>query len=173
MLESVKIKKVFQKDVNKICISIGAFYAIIGLFSIGMIKLQELMTTAFETPPDESFSLYQDALHDIWYTYMPLMFVLGLFYLGFGLFYKKIITNKYVINLVLSIMSIVWVIGYTISTLNNADILFADLGEDKYLAYGFAGFGFIIVLAIFTIPQYIIGKRIKNLEIDKKNITQK
>ncbi len=173
MLESVKIKKVFQKDVNKICISIGVFYAIIGLFSIGMIKLQELMTTTFKTSTDERFSLYQDTLNDIWYTYMPLMFVLGLLYLGFGLFYKKITTDKYLINLVLSIMSIAWVIGYTISSMNNADILFADLGEDKYLVYGFAGFGYIIVLAIFTIPQYIIGKRIKNIEIDKKNITQK
>ena len=76
------------------------------------------------------------------------------------------------INLVLSILSLIWVLFYGMSIAKNSDALFAGLENDieifKNIAYMFAGLGFIMVLALFTIPQYIIGKKIKSHNIENE-----
>lgn len=43
-----------------------------------------------------------------------------------------------------------------------------DFEALKYNSYGFAGFGFIIVFALVTDSQHIIGKKIKQKETDNE-----
>ena len=127
------------------------------------------MYSNFGQEPDDSFTNIFNVLHKIWIVYMPLMVLLGISYIVFGLLYSRIKVNKFQINLVLSILSFIWVIAYALSCIKYLDILFADMAKDfepfKYVGYVFAGFGFIVVIAAFTVPQYIIGKRIKKQEV--------
>lgn len=165
MIKSFSIRNLFKKEIKTICLSLGGFYIISGAFAVLMVKIQTIMLSNFETQPDDGFQNTLNVLHKIWIVYMPFMILIGICYLLFGLFYQKIKANKYEINLVLSILSLVWVIAYAISSIKYIDVFFAsavnDLGAFKYIGYVFAGFGLIAVLAVFTVPQYIIGKRIK------------
>lgn len=173
MIRPISLKQLFKKDIKTICLSIGGFYTVFGLFAIMMVKLQSMMISNFESSPDDSFSSYFDVLHGIWIVYMPLWIILGLAYVAFGFFYKKIKTNRFQINLLLSILSLIWVIAYSISCIKLIDFLIADMASNievfKYVGYVFAGFGFIAVFALMTVPQYIIGKRIKKDSIEMNN----
>lgn len=172
MVNQFKPSKILKKEENKICISIGAFYSIFGFFALLMMKLQDLTISSFDDSPDDLFIKSKEALDEVWIIFMPLMILLGISYILFGILFKKIKSDKYMINLILSILSLIWVVAYGYSILFDSDSFFAIMGEMKILAYIFATFGFIVVLGLFTVPQYIIGKRIKKLETDnKKHIT--
>ena len=172
MIKPLSFKQLFKKDIKTICLSIGGFYAVFGAFALLMVKLQSMMLSNFESSPDESFNNTLNVLHEIWIVYMPLMILLGLGYLTFGFFFNKIKANKYQINALLSILCLIWVIAYSISCIRYLDVFFAGMANDleafKYIGYGFAGFGFIAVFALMTVPQYIIGKRIKKQEIENE-----
>lgn len=169
MIKQFSIKTLFKKDISTICLSIGGFYAVFGIMAIILIKMQTIMFSNFGQEPDESFMNIFIVLHKIWIVYMPLMILLGISYMAFGMLYNRIQVNKFQINLVLSILSTIWVIAYSISCIKYLDILLADMANDfepfKYIGYVFAGIGFIVVIAVFTVPQYIIGKKIKKQEI--------
>ena len=170
MIKPISLKQLYKKDIKTICLSIGGFYTVFGLFAIMMVKLQSMMISNFESSPDESFTNTLNVLHEIWIVYMPLLSLLGIGYLAFGFFFNKINVNKYQTNLILSLLCLVWVIAYSISCIKYIDIFFAGMAKDfeafKYIGYGFAGFGFIAVFALMTVPQYIIGKRIKKQETE-------
>ena len=172
MIKPISLKQLFKKDIKTICLTIGGFYAVFGAFAILMVKLQTIMLSNFESSPDESFTNTLKVLHEIWIVYMPLLIILGLGYLAFGFLFNKIKTNKYRINLLLSILCLIWVIAYAISCIRYMDVFFAGMANDfeafKYIGYGFAGFGFVAVFALMTVPQYIIGKRIKTQETDNE-----
>lgn len=172
MIRPINIKNIFKKDIKTICLSIGGFYAVFGAFALLMIKIQTIMISNFDQQPDKSFSNTLNVLHKIWIVYMPFMILIGICYLIFGLLFQKIKTNKYQINLVLSLASLIWVIAYALSCIKYFDSFFVGFENDfaffKYIAYGFAGFGFIAVFALFTVPQYIIGKRIKRQDIENE-----
>ena len=164
MIKPISLKQLFKKDIKTICFSIGGFYTVFGLFAIMMVKLQSIMISNFEPSPDESFTNTLNVLHEIWIIYMPLLSLLGIGYLVFGLFFNKINSNKYQINLILSLLCLAWVIAYSLSCIKYLDVFFAAMANDfeafKNIGYGFAGFGFIAVFALMTVPQYIISKRI-------------
>lgn len=172
MIKPISLKQLFKKDIKVICLSIGGFYAVFGAFAILMVKLQTMMLSNFDPSPDESFIYTLKVLHEIWIFYMPLLIILGFGYLAFGFLFNKIKTNKYQINLLLSILCLIWVIAYAISCIRYMDVLFSGMANDfdafKYIGYGFAGFGFLAVLALMTVPQYIIGKRIKIQEAENE-----
>jgi hypothetical protein len=138
---------------------------VFGVLALLIIKMQTMTISNFDSKADEIFLNTLNVLHNIWILYMPLMILLGIGYVIFGLLYHRIKVNRYQINLVLSILSLIWVIAYALSCLKYLDVLFAEMATDfapfKYIGYVIAGFGFIAVLAVFTVPQYIIGKRIK------------
>jgi len=123
------------------------------------------------TQPDESFTKLMTTLHDIWGIYMPLMILLGLIYVGFGLMFNKIRTKKFKINQLISFLSLGWVVGYTISSFEFIKLFSATTPQDfaffGYISYVFAGIGFLVVFGMFTVPQYLIGKKIKNLETEE------
>lgn len=172
MIKPISLKQLFKKDIKTICLTIGGFYAVFGAFAILMVKLQTMMLSNFESSPDESFTNTLNVLHEIWIVYMPSLIILGLGYLAFGFLFNKIKTNKYQINLLLSILCLIWAIAYAISCIRYIDVFFSGMPNDfeafKYIGYGFAGFGFIAVLALMTVPQYIIGRRIKMQEIENE-----
>ena len=168
MITSFRFKDLFKKEVKSICIALGGFYSAFGLLALLMIKMQKLMIGSFEPIPDDSFQNTMNLLHRIWGSYMPFLILIGICYLLFGLFYNKIKANKYQINLVLSIISLIWVIAYSISSIKYVDV-FLKTGEKdfeffKYIGYIFVAFGFLAVLIVFTVPQYKIGKKIKEKE---------
>lgn len=171
MIKKISFRELLKKDSTTICLSIGGFYTIMGIFALLIIKLQKLQTISFSnfpTSPDASFMNLVNELHDIWTIYMPLMIVLGLGYLAFGFFFNKLKTNKYKINLLLSILCLIWGIAYCNACIEYLDIFLAvmpnNIAISKYIIYATAGIGCITVLAVMTVPQYIIGKRIKEQE---------
>ena len=172
MIKPISLKQLFKKDIKTICLSIGGFYAVFGVFAILMVKMQTIVLSNFESSPDESFTNTFKVLHEIWMVYMPFLIILGLGYLALGFLYDKIKTNKYQINLLLRILCLIWVIVYAISCIRYMDFFFAGMANDfegfKYIGYGFAGFGFVAVFALMTVPQYIIGKKIKTQEADNE-----
>ena len=172
MIKPISIKNILKKDIKTICLTIGGFYAVFGVFALLMVKMQTMMISNFDPKPDESFTNTLNVLHEIWIVYMPLMILIGISYIVFGLSFQKIKSKKLQINLVLSILSLIWVIAYAISCIKYMNVFFAGMSNDfemfKYIAYGFAGFGFVAVFTLFTVPQYIIGQRIKRQETENK-----
>jgi hypothetical protein len=168
MIKPISPKQLFKKDIKTICLYVGGFYVVFAVFSIIMAKLQLMMLSNFESSPDELFANTINELHDIWLVYMPLLIILGLGYLAFGFLFNKIKINKYQLNQLLRILSLVWVIAYAISCIRHMDVFFLGMANDfvafKYIGYGFAGFGFLAGLGLMTVPQYIIGKKIKMQE---------
>jgi hypothetical protein len=173
MIKSFSFRELFKKEVKIICLSIGGFYAAFGVLALLMVKMQNIMFSNFETKPDDSFQNTINILHKIWNGYMPFSILIGVCYLLLGLFYHKIKIDKYQINLVLSIISLIWVISYSISCVKYIDVFSKSAGSEfegfKYIVYVIAGFGFLAVLAAFTVPQYKIGKKIKEQEGSDKN----
>lgn len=106
----------------------------------------------------------QNVLYGILKIHMPFMILIGISYIVFGLLFQKIRKNKFELNLLLSILSVIWVITYAVSSLKLINLFLSELDEVeffKYIARGFAAFGFITMLASFTIPQYYIGRAIR------------
>jgi hypothetical protein len=172
MIKTFSFRDLLKKDVKTICLSIGGIYAGFGVLALLMVKMQDFMFSYSETKLDDSFQNAMSILHSIWNLYMPFLIIIGICYLSFGLFYHKIKSDRYQINLVLSILSLIWVIAYSVSCLKYVDVFSksATIGFEgfKYIVYVIAGFGFLAVLAAFTLPQYKIGKKIKEQEVSDK-----
>jgi hypothetical protein len=168
MTEGNNKQKKFRKIIKIICISLGGGYALIGLWGLLFMTLQSLMDANFIQTQEPQFIKYKEVLNGIWTVHLPLMILIGFGYLIFGLQFKRIKSNKFMINIVLSIISLIWTISYTGNCIFHWDILFDGMAHDPeifyYLAYVYAIFGFVAVFALFTVPQYIIGKLIKKLD---------
>jgi len=172
MIIQSKLVKIFKKEPKQICMTIGGIYAGFGTFAFFIMTMQKLMMSNIGTQPDESFTKLMTTLHDIWSIYMPLMILLGLIYVGFGLMFNKIKTNKFKINRFISFLSLGWVVSYTISSFEFIKLFSTTTQQDfeffGYIIYVFAGLGFLVVFGMFTIPQYMIGKKIKNIETEER-----
>lgn len=168
-----KHMKILKKDPKQICIRLGAIYSGFGAFSYFILTMQKSMLSNFNTETSDEFAKLMTTLHEIWGIYMPLLFLLGLGYMAFGLFFNKISINKFKINQVISLISLLLVIGYTISSFEFFKIFSTNAQQDfeffKYISYVFAGFGFFAIFVLMTVPQYIIGKKIKQLEIENNS----
>lgn len=161
MKEAINFKTLSRKGGKQICLAIGGLYTVLGAFSFLIMRMQSTMLSIPEFAQDEFFSNIMITLHEIWATYMPFMILLGLGYLSFGFFFNKINRGKYLINLLLSILSVIWVITYIIGSVEYVEVLATSFDGSKYVAYASGGFGAIMVFALMCVPQYIIGKRIK------------
>jgi hypothetical protein len=166
MISPFSFKQLLKKNLKTICLLLGSFYAVLGIFALAMIAIQSIVFANIELVPDEHFMELQNALYNVWIIFMPLLTILGCGYIAFGIFFNKIKTDKYKINLLLSILCLVWVIAYSISSIRFMELFFGGMPNDflpaRIVGYGFFGFGIVAVFAAMTVPQYIIGKRIKN-----------
>jgi hypothetical protein len=171
MIKQTNFKEfLLKKEIKTICISIGGLYFAIGALSFLMMLVQKSFLNIAEPMPDDSFSKLMEVLHKIWRIYMPLLMGLGLSYLIFGFLFNKIKGKKFMINFVLGFLSLIWASAYSISSFEFIDVFSANSSNEimhfKYISYFFASFGFIMVFALLTVPQFIIGKRIKKEIID-------
>ncbi|MCT4636844.1 MAG: hypothetical protein N4A72_03960 [Bacteroidales bacterium] len=164
------ITKLFKKYTRIICMLLGGAYALFGLFALAIVTMQSLMLSGSMSDIDESFTNSLSAMHSIFKIYMPLLILLGIGYLIFGIFYNRIKSKRYQINLLLSIMCIAWIAGYIVNNVLNVDELNAGFANNnealKLMAYGYLIFGSIIALAIMAVPQYILGRAIKQNNIE-------
>jgi hypothetical protein len=163
----MNIFDIFKKDIKTISLSFGGFYIFIGGLALLMI---EVIMPNFAPTSEEIFLKSIDILSDIWIIYMPLLIIIGISYLAFGFFSHKIKTSRFQINLLLSLLSLFWVISYMISNLRYLETFltgFSDSGMIN-IAYIFAGIGFLTVLALLTIPQYVIAKKIRKQDKEMK-----
>lgn len=147
---------------KKNCIYLGATYTLFGVFSLIIINIQDKLLSNSEV--NSNFSYIKDNLIDIWNTFFPLLIILGLLYIIFGLLYYKIKVSKFILNLVLGILSFIWVVIYSIELINLSDLLMDEIEITKNLIAGLIIFGIIILIALFTIPQFMIGKNITKVE---------
>lgn len=174
MNKPFKIKKLFDNNISILSFSIGGYYVLFGVFALLMVRLQAMMLPDFITLSDDSFVDNLRVLHEIWIVYMPFLILLGTAYVLFGLFYKMIKKISFYINLALGILSLIWVIVYMINSVKYIDVFFANTEIEfdaiKNFGYVMSGFGFLAILATFTVPQYIIGRKIRKQEIENNNI---
>jgi len=153
ILKPIKFKTIIKSPINKIIIWLGGFIAFFSLMS-----LVQLTITA---------SLDNDSLSDVWLRYMPILALIGVAYLFFGLFFHKIKKQRLLIHIVISLLSIVWLILYTIS-LNASNPLPDPISEPfDYKIESIFYYGGIIVAFLFMISsQIFIGLKIKRENIN-------
>ncbi|MBC34643.1 MAG: hypothetical protein CL663_01170 [Bacteroidetes bacterium] len=169
MIRSFSLQELLKKDAKKICMTIGGFYTFFGIAALLMVRLQSNMMSTFEDPAHDSFNTMMSLMHESWNTHMPFLALLGIAYLAFGYFFNKIKMDKLKINLILGSLCLIWTISYPFSITQYID-LFANFGGEefeafKYISYVFGAFGFAVVLALMTVPQFFIGKKIKQREM--------
>lgn len=164
LFKQPSFRKLFEKEASKICVTIGAYYAAFGAMAFLMIFMQKQMTPNGANG-DDAFYAMMALLHHVWTIHMPLLIILGLLYVAFGLMFNKIKANKYNINLVLSLLSLALSVSYGIGSWDFIKSLSEEGPEFfKYVSYAFAAFGFVMVFIFMTVPQYIIGKKIKKMD---------
>ena len=164
MAKSVNTKKQLNKDARIISLSIGGFYLFFGGCALLMIMFQRSMFINMSATDDELVN-YFIVLYDIWNVYMPLMMGVGVLYLLFGLVYNKLPGFHFQINLILGIISLLYFIAYAITSFENIDPLIFEIPDGPEIFENieevFMVFGFIGSLALFTVPQFIIGYKIR------------
>ncbi len=153
------------KELKIFCIALGGFYAFFGFLSLNILKMQMNIISGFEVPPDDYFMGTFKMLYKVWTVFMPLLTILGIVYVVWGLLFHKTIKWNFVISLIMSVLSLVWVLAYSINLFGYLDLFVAGIGDDfpvfTYTAYGFSVFGFIMLFLLFTFPQYMLRKNIK------------
>ncbi len=144
----------------------GGIYAGFGILAWFMVLLQKgLMPYMLDEPDvDESFIRLMSTLHKTWGTYMPLLILLGLTYIIFGLLLNKMQHRSFGIFLIIVILTLGWLAGYLVRTLQYPDLFMAtDQGFSDPVALVFAGIGTLFMLAFFTVPQFVIVRKLRKL----------
>ncbi len=144
----------------------GGIYAGFGILAWFMVLLQKgLMPYMIDDPDvDESFIQLISTLHNTWDTYMPLLILLGLTYIIFGLLLNKMQHRSFGIFLIIVILTLGWLAGYLVRTLQYPDLFMAtDQGFSDPVALVFAGIGTLFMLAFFTVPQFVIVRKLRKL----------
>ncbi|MDZ7743239.1 MAG: hypothetical protein U5Q03_16265 [Bacteroidota bacterium] len=108
-----------------------------------------------------------NSLKSVWIIYMPILALIGGLYFLFGLRFKKIKKNKLIIHIIISIASLIWLTLY-INALNKSD----SIPNDSIETYFYFG-GIITGIVIMIIPQFIIGRKIYKIEVEKNATQQK
>lgn len=127
---------------------VKAFYAGVFFFSLLLMKLM-------------GTDLHAET---IWFIYMPILMVLGFAFLFFGIYLKKLTIPKLKTHIILSVLSIVWLICYTISTTNVTITDQPDTNTSPIIRLVFVIFGIIVSFSAFLIPQIIIGIKLYSAE---------
>lgn len=107
------------------------------------------------------FEKFDELLKAVWELYMPILSIIGLFYLFFGIFFEKFRKFKLLVHILISIASIIWFIFYFIA-LEKTDQFSGLNPNENGIASFFYYFGAIIGLLIIVIPQIWIGMKIYN-----------
>lgn len=125
------------------------------------------MFSKFEEFPDDAFMETMFIMHDIWLTYMPLLVLIGLGYVAFGLSLKQMGKLRFHANLVLGIASLLWAICYSIGSveyLESFNSLLKDFPMMDQMPIDFAEisntsaiFGYVWVAFLLVLPQTFIG----------------
>jgi hypothetical protein len=164
-LANSKFSEIFKKELHKAIMVIGALYSGFSLFALLIVFLQKTTMSGVSEVGDERFMNLMTQLHMLWITYMPLLFMLGLSYVLFGLFYYKIRFNRFLLNQIISVLFIAWALSYTYSSVDylNAFTEVLPFQSDilSFAINALWGFGFIVVILFMSFPQYKIGKLIK------------
>ncbi len=152
-----------NKNVGRIIsYSTGACYFFYGGFSLLIVYLQKMMISTVENQMGDEID-YFNTMHTIFLEYLPYLMLLGVGYLLFGLFYKKLGSYKFLINILLAIISVLGVISYT-STISGNETITSEFSSmpdeisgamDTVLVVSY-----IVIFSFFTVPQFIIGRKI-------------
>ena len=101
----------------------------------------------------------------VWLIYMPFLLLPGFGYLLLGLKFKKIRDRKFLIHLIISIITIIWLIAYIIGLILSGASPKLSLGNlESTMASIFFIFGIVFASLAILIPQYIIGLNLYKAE---------
>ncbi len=163
MANSFSFSRFKLKDIRILSLVLGGSYAGFGLFALFIVFMQKKMMESFGETPNDPFFDTMSILHEIFFTFMPLLALLGAGYLLFGLLLKQLGRARFAVNLVLGIGCLTWAIMYSLASeeyFESFQGLMADfpvdLGFDKWTKFS-AGSGFVMVFGLLTIPQLFIG----------------
>ncbi len=155
-----------KKTVRLTSIMTGSIYSGFGIFAWFMVLLQKGMMPYMLDDPDvdENFIRLMSTLHKTWETYMPLLILLGLIYIGFGLLLNKMQHRSFGIFLLIVIMTLLWLAGYLVRTLQYPDLFMSTgQGSSDPFAMFFTGTGTLFMIAFFTVPQFVIARKLRKL----------
>ncbi len=164
-----RTKVPLNENPKQMCIGLGAGYAGFGIIALAMTEFQKLLLSRMDQPaPDKYFTDIMSNIHSVWELYMPLLILLGLLLIVFGLTFNRLKKHKYKISVFLGLLSLIWLTGYTVKSIEfirlfNATTPFGT-GHSGIITYIFAGAGLLFLFAMFTVPQYYIMKKIKSSE---------
>jgi hypothetical protein len=158
-----KQKEKAAKHIKVISLITGFAYSGVAALGLLIVLLQIIMLSSVDALPDE-FSMFHK-IHLLFLTYMPIVFFLGIAYIMFGFKFKKLNNSIFNVHLILKILSIIIPIAYSISLLT----LFNESQKGRpelpliflILQLIFSLFGFLVLFAAFSIPQYFINKKVK------------
>ena len=155
-----------KKTVRLTSMMTGGIYAGFGILAWFMVLLQKgLMPYMLDDPDvDESFIQSMSMLHRTWGTYMPLLILLGLIYIGFGLLLNTMQHHGFKVFVVITILTLGWLAGYLVRTLQYPGLFMStDQGFSDPVALVFAGIGTLFMLAFFTVPQFVIARKLRKM----------
>ncbi len=162
--------KSLKEQIKIICLVMGIIYSGFAGFGLFIVLIQKLMMLGTGMELQEWKEM--QTIHTIFIIYLPLVIILGITYIRFGVSIKKpskkpILTNK-----------ILWWISASIS-ISYSIVSFTVLLKD--MASYFSIFiimtiisgliGLIVIMLAFNLPQYFLSKKIKelvNLEIQSQ-----
>jgi len=148
----------------------GGLYAVFGGFtllsSIIQASIQARLSSQIQTLPP-AFSDTLQAIHQRHFTFMPLLALLGIAYLGVGLL--KNLSQKHLlrITLFLGILGWVWCISYMVSADSVVDSMISISEQTVFPASSNSllktarVFGSVWILCVMTVPQLIIWRFVK------------
>lgn len=152
MEKHLKISKIF----------LIVYGAIIAFFS--MCCLFEMGLTHIVSSPIQA--------ENVWKIYMPVLTIIGLANLFFGINLRKIQKGKLTIHLIISAALIVWLTLYIIALFTgnmfiNRPVTYPKGSPEDVMKIVASIFGFISIiigLAVIIVPQIIIGKKLYKVE---------
>ncbi|MDB4656129.1 hypothetical protein OAE48_04690 [Flavobacteriales bacterium] len=165
------------KSMKIFLILLGLGYSGFGLFSWFSMSFQ--LRTFEEIPRDEFVSPFLDSiieLNSVWQTFMPLLALLGVSYLFFGIFLEKAQRFQLSICLLLGFLSVVWVVAYAFASTEYLES-FSDFGGDLLPSFGsmvwLGGIlGLVQISGIFVVPQILIIRWIVHNSSNQESISE-
>jgi hypothetical protein len=179
MTDLLNMEKIRLKEIKTICIVIGAFYAAYGLFSIGILSFQSFFANQIEPGAFEA-DVLDDLQHSFihGFSFMPLLVMLGLGYILFGVFLHRLVEQHLKIYLILAILTLLWVATYLLGSYNifmvNREAMLTGNEFMNIFMKTFKIGNFFIFLMIFIVPLIVMGNKLmqyrKLLRTDEQSI---
>jgi len=163
-------KKLFRKETKIIVRTVGIFYAIIGSWCLFGLTLQKSMVKDFSENEDfQAFSGIHEILQSIWTKFMPILILIGIGMVIFSYLLDRIHEQQIIIQKSILAICSIWVIAYTVASIPYIRALYSlspDIPLFKTITHIFTVFGFGMVLAIVTIPNYKILRKMQAEKVD-------